>query len=81
LKTKAFAAWRSKVEKDTTAGVSLWWNDGLLLRKISWTGRRSKLRRILAKAWTWIAVQFDEVMGEACAEESDSMDWTAVEFR
>jgi hypothetical protein len=23
--------------------------------------------------------QFDEVMGEACAE-SDSMDWTAVEF-
>jgi hypothetical protein len=44
---------------------------------MDWTAVEAE--RILAKAWL-DSGQFDEVMGEACAEESDSMDWTAVEF-
>jgi hypothetical protein len=38
------------VEKDTTAGVSLWWNDNSVEEDLM-DRRRSKLRRILAKAW------------------------------
>jgi hypothetical protein len=46
------------------------------LRKISWTGRRSK-RRILA-SMDWIAVQFERSWAKLVLERAT--DWTAVEF-